>query len=137
MKHAAIVLALLVPALLGACDDYPLFPDEDDVTLRTDQDQYAPGDTATLRIENDSGETIGYNLCSHLVQRLGDDGWEDTLYGHDGPCLAIWLELRHNDFDTHPAPLDANTPPGTYRFRTRIDMSDGEWRIYSPSFEVE
>jgi hypothetical protein len=137
MKRASLVLALIVPAALTGCDS-PLFPDADDVFLRTDQSQYAAGDTATLRLDNDSGESIGYNLCAHLVQRRVDGGWSDTLYGHDGPCVAIWYRLRHDESDTYPAALDPDMPPGTYRFRTRVDTgSDGEFSVYSRSFEVE
>ena len=136
MKRIMPVLALIVPALLGACD-YPLFGDAHDVLLRTDREQYAAGDTATLRLINDSGETIGYNLCAHLVQRREADRWTDTLYGHDGPCVAIWYRLRHDDYDTYPAALDADIPPGEYRFRTRVEMTDGEYRVYSRGFIVE
>ena len=137
MKRAAPRLALLVTALLAGCD-HPLFPDADDIDLRTDESHYAAGDTATLRIHNDSGETIGYNLCSHLIQRHDDDGWSDTLYGHDLPCIAMWLELRHGRSDTYPATLAPEMPAGTYRFRTRVDTDyDGEFSIYSNTFEVE
>lgn len=138
MRRASTIVALIVSASLAGCE-YPLFPDRDDVFLRTDESQYAAGDTATLRLTNDSGETIGYNLCMHLIQRHDDDGrWTDTLYGHDLPCIGIWLELRHGDVDTHPAPLDPGMPPGTYRFRTRVDAdSEGEFRIYSRPFDVE
>ena len=136
MRRASFVLALILPALVG-CDEV-FFAGPDDIFLRTDRTQYAAGDTAILRLVNESGETIGYNLCGHLVQQLSDDGWVDTLYGHDGPCTAIWYRLRHDDSDTHPAPLDASTSPGTYRFRTRVDAgSEGEFPVYSPSFEIE
>jgi hypothetical protein len=137
MKRASFALALIVPLLFGACDD-PIFPGTDDVFLDVDASQYAPGDTAILRIQNESGTTIGYNLCVHLVQRRINDRWEDTLYGHDLPCVGIQYELEDDESDTFPAPLDADTPAGTYRIRTRIDTDfDGEFSIYTESFDVE
>ena len=137
MKHATIAFALLLSAALSACDS-PLFVDADDVRLDTDRSLYAPGDTAIMRIENESGEWIGYNLCAHLVQRWDGERWRDTLYGDDGPCFAMWFELEHGDRDTYPAALDPAIPVGTYRFRTRIDTpSEGEFSIHSETFDVE
>jgi hypothetical protein len=136
MRRAWFVLALILPTL-GACGDV-FFAGPDDIFLRVDRTQYAAGDTAILRLVNESGETIGYNLCVHLVQRQTADGWVDTLYGHESLCPLPRYELRHDDSDTYPAPLDAATPPGTYRFRTRVDSGDeGEFSVYSRSFEVD
>lgn len=136
MRRAWFVLPLILPALAG-CDEV-FFPDADDVFLRTDRSVYAAGDTAILRLVNESGETVGYNLCVHLVQRDTEDGWVDTLYGHQALCPLPRYELRHDDSDTYPAPLDVETPPGTYRFRTRVDLrSEGEFPVYSRSFEVQ
>lgn len=137
MNRPTLLIALAACAFVAACDS-PLFYDADDITLRTDESLYAAGDTATLRIRNESGEPLGYNLCLHLVQRRIDGHWTDTLYGHEQPCPAIWYELEHGDSDTYPAALDVGTPPGTYRFRTRIDTNpDGEYSLYSAPFTVE
>ena len=136
MRYGIIAIAFAA-STLAACD-YPLFPDEDDVDLRTDRSVYDAGDTATLRLYNESGETVGYNLCVHLVQQRVDERWTDTLYGDGGPCTGMWYHLRHGDMDTYPAALDADMPAGTYRFRTRVDMdSEGEFTVYSRSFEVQ
>lgn len=85
MRRASFVVALILPALV-ACEDV-FFAGPDDIFLRTDRTEYAAGDTALLRLVNRSGETIGYNLCLHLVQRETDDGRVDTLYGHEHGCI--------------------------------------------------
>ena len=136
MKRASLLFALLLP-LIAACDDV-LFTDPDDVFLRLDQSVYAAGDTVILRLVNESGETIDYNLCDNLVQRLVGDDWVDTLYGRQGRlCPLVLYRLRHGASDTYPTILDAETPAGTYRYRTWVDTrAERNLVVYSRSFEV-
>ena len=135
MKRASFVLALILPAL--ACDDVS-FGGPDDIVLRTDRAQYAAGDTAILRLVNRSGESIGYNLCLHLVQHETDDGWVDTLYANGDGCTLQMYLLRHGDSDTYPAALDREAPAGSYRFRARVYLGgNDEFSVYSSRFEIE
>lgn len=137
MRRAWFAVVLILPTL-AACDEV-FFAGADDIFLRTDRSEYAAGDTAVLRLVNESGAPVGYNLCAHLVQRqTAEGGWVDTLYGHESLCPLPRYELRHGDSDTYPAPLDEETPAGTYRFRTRVDTrSEGEFSVHSRSFVVE
>ena len=134
MKRAffiAIVLALP----LGACGNF-FFSDPDDVFLRIDRSEYEPGDTVRLRLVNESGEPIGYNLCMHDIQR--DDGgtWTDTDYSHGPVCPLDLRTLSDGEAALYVTILNPAITPGVYRFQTTFRINDDEHEVESRSFEV-
>ncbi len=125
-----VVLALL----LGACDNF-FFSDPDDVFLRIDQTEYAAGDTVELRLVNESGEPIGYDLCLD-IQRDDDGTWTDTDY-YDGELCPARLEtLSDGQSAVFERLLPADIAPDSYRFRTTFRFDDDEHTVASRRFEV-
>ena len=134
MKRALFVPMLLV-LLLGACGNF-FFSDPDDVFLRTDRSEYAPGDTVVLRLVNESGEPIGFNLCMHDMQRDDDGTWTDTNYNHGILCPLDLRTLDDGESARYSTLLPTELAPGVYRFRTTFRMDDDEHTVESRSFDV-
>ena len=134
MKRA-FFLAILLALPLGACGNF-FFSDPDDVFLRIDRSEYEPGDTVRLRLVNESGEPIGFNLCMHDIQRDDDGTWTDTDYSHGPVCPSVLRTLDDGESATYVTTLNPAITPGVYRFRTTFRMDDDEHAVESRSFEV-
>lgn len=91
-----------------------------------DKQVYGPGETATLRLENNSDHMLGYNLCfSTLVQKI-ENGWKSIEGPQDQACIAILFTLKPGNTASFKFQLFPNLSKGQYRFKTKIEkLSNG------------
>lgn len=131
MRYLALLLAFI---LLVGCQIRQPF----DLGFTTDQDRYAPGSEVQLQLENQTEQTIGYNLCfSELQQQTGGE-WQ-LVEGSEEVCTAIQNGLEPGDQATYTKTLPADLPAGTYRYETDVTYRDTEERepLATEPFSVE
>jgi len=86
------------------------------VSLTASPESARTGGTVTLRLANDSRETIGYNLCtSALLAASGEAVKTDRI------CTMELRTLEPGRSATYAYELPATLEPGSYRFSTRIE----------------
>ena len=109
---------LALALLLTGCDLLGPLTSARRVSLTVDQDVYAPGDTLTLRLKNNSRHFIAYNLCSALLEgRHRGEGWQPVAGENDHVCKRNLAILKPGKTATAYRPLGRNLSAGTYRFR--------------------
>lgn len=135
---------LILPILLAAaaCDDDPTSPGEPPpealepghalldgeamVSLTVEADAFQPGAEATLILENGGGETVGFNLCFHELERRIEESWE-TVEPEEGRVCTMELNMLDPGGE---ARFDLTLPPyleaGEYRFRVALQLMDQE-----------
>jgi hypothetical protein len=106
-------------------------------SLRAEADAFVPGGEVRLVLENVTGDVLGYNLCTHALER--NDGGEWNALAIPRVCT---MELRLLDpgveasYDTTlPEELEA----GEYRFRIAVNFMDTDrYRdLASVAFQLE
>ncbi len=115
------MMLVLGAAALAACSS-PLGadPQPEGVRLTVDRDAYAPGDTVSARLVNDSELDLGYNLCSASLERQDGAGWTVV----DEPlwiCTADLKRLPAGESVPYRRALSAGLERGRYRLRTRVE----------------
>jgi hypothetical protein len=115
------MMLVLGAAALAACSS-PLDadPQPEGVRFTVDRGAYAPGDTLSARLVNDSGLELGYNLCSASLERQDGAGWTVV----DEPlwiCTADLKRLPAGDSVPYRRALSAGLELGRYRLRTRVE----------------
>jgi hypothetical protein len=106
-------------------------------SLRPEADAFIPGGGVRLVLENASSEVLGYNLCTHALER--NDGGEWSALAIPRVCT---MELRLLDPGAE-ADYDATLPedltPGEYRFRIAVNFMDSERHrdLASVAFQME
>lgn len=106
-------------------------------SLRAEADAFLPGGEVRLVLENAAGDVLGYNLCTHALERSDGGQWNALATPR-----ACTMELRLLDpgveasYDTIlPEELEA----GEYRFRIAVNFMDAErYRdLVSAAFHLE
>lgn len=123
--------------------DEPSLSDTAEAVLRiasdfsTDRQTYKAGETVILKLENISEQTLGYNLCTAVLEQSKDNGW--LALPSLRLCAAIIYSLEPGKTTTYPYDLDGNLPVGEYRFVARIHsmQSGASGRRVSNVFVVE
>ena len=118
------IIASLTFFLVAACTPSMQTPDSPSgIEFRVDPDVAAAGDSVTLELDNDSRETISYNLCSSALQHRLDEDWGDIP-----EARACTLELRILGPDENAEfrlQLPPTLEPGDYRYTTTIHLEQG------------
>lgn len=95
--------------------------DRNGVSLKTDRSAYAAGESITLRLINDGGLVVGYNLCSAQLQVQGERGWEPAP--DSGRFCTMELRMLQSGESAEFAFSDLGSlEPGSYRFAVRVEM---------------
>jgi hypothetical protein len=105
-----------------------------EAVLETDRETYSPGAELSLRLGNESSQTLGYNLCFSTLQRHEGDTWAavprpDTSSSEF--CEASQSSLEPGKSTSAPRTLAASLPEGEYRYLTNV-----EWRWNGERMEV-
>jgi hypothetical protein len=111
-----------------------------DVTLTLDLTSYAPGATVTMRLRNQTRDTLGFNQCSsRVVERQEGSNW----VAHPEPGRMCTMELRllmPNETSPATTDLPQDLRGGTYRivvtFSRQSSANPGTVRAISPNFTV-
>lgn len=136
LRKVALVLGA---AALAACSS-PLDPDPqpEGVRFAVERDAYAPGDTVSARLVNDSELALGYNLCLAALERQDGAGWTVV----DEPlwiCTADLKRLPAGESVAYRRALSPGLERGRYRLRTRVEHplpGGGRAEVRSRSFTV-
>ena len=129
------LLPLCALVLLAGCDASGL----GGVTFRTDATAYRPGDTVTVRLENESGGEVGYNLCFSTLQHSDDGRWLDVDRGGTGDavfCTSILLGLEPGDSVESQLTVPAGAEAGEYRVQTSVEVDGESRRATTNAFSV-
>ena len=112
MRRPFALLALLALA----CSD-PVAPTAKSVTATTDRTAYARPDTVIVTVVNDSDSPLSFPHCGTLIQRRGDDVWEEVTFPNDlEPCPAYEQLMPARTTWRPRYELPAYLSPGEYRF---------------------
>jgi hypothetical protein len=126
---------LLVGVVLGlvACSG----PRPGEVVLETEHVSYAPGAELSLRLENESSQTLNYNLCMAVLQRHEGESWTVVPPPTGEVCPAVLYPLSPRESASIQRALAETLPEGEYRYRLEVEWDDGERQeLVSPTFLV-
>ncbi len=131
------LLALGALVLLAGCDS----SGPSDVTFRTDASAYRLGDAVTVRLTNESGGDVGYNLCFSTLQRSDGGRWLDVDRNGTGDplaCATVQLALEPGASAEERITIPANAEAGEYRVQTSVEVGDdGGGRVVTNTFDVD
>jgi hypothetical protein len=112
----AALASIILPAL--ACSSTVQGRDADArVTLTTDRSTYAPADTVSVTLKNDSDADVGYNLCNRALERLASQSWEEVQRFPEPPnvCTMDLRILSQGESVRVEAIIPASAAMGHYR----------------------
>jgi hypothetical protein len=91
------------------------------VTLTTDRESYAPGDTVSVTLTNNSDGDVGYNLCLRVLEHRTSQAWEEVGYFPQLPdvCIMPLALLRAGKQILVTAVIPGSATAGRYRFDFR------------------
>lgn len=114
-----------------------LLANEADLTLLAEADSFEPGAEVALTLVHHAGEQVGFNLCSHALERRNGDDW--TMLEFFRICTAHLNLLSPGETAEYEAALPSGLSSGEYRFRIALYLVDGEDQrdLVSNSFEVQ
>jgi hypothetical protein len=104
--------------------------------LKTDQQTYAPGSELSLRLENDSLVSLGFNLCFSTLQRHEGETWTPVARPENEACQAIQYRLKPGTHTESRNILDATLPEGEYRYFTTVEWDGEREDVVSNTFSV-
>jgi len=106
-------------------------------SLRAEADPFIPGGGVRLVLENASGEVLGYNLCTHALER--NDGVEWKALPVSRVCTMELRLLNPGAEAGYDAILPEELSAGEYRFRVAVNFMDTERHrdLASTAFQVE
>lgn len=107
------------------------------VVLRVEPESPDAGERVSLVLENGSGGTVGYNLCTSALERERGGAW--TPLPSDRVCTMELRTLQPGQSDRYPLELPAGMEAGRYRFSTGIERMDAGTResVSTEPFEVD
>lgn len=84
------------------------------ILVRTDKQQYKPGETVTLTLENHANETHAFNPCHRVLERQSGTQW--TVVPEPGRICTMeaWL-LEQHATRSGPTELPETLEAGQYR----------------------
>lgn len=121
----ALALSVL---LITGCTMSAVAPE--DITLmavRTDR-------TVKLTLSNESGNPIGYNLCTSALQRRTAEKWTGVETGE--VCTMEIRTLPTGSTATFTKTLPDDTMSGQYRYATNVDSGGNPVVVASEAFLV-
>jgi hypothetical protein len=110
--------------------------DPNDISLGVRNAGYIAGQFATLTIANQSGRTIGFNLCFATLERSEGGEWVPIV--PDDTCTDEMYVLVHGERATYDYLLDSSIPSGTYRFvYTFAPTGNEELTLVTNRFDID
>jgi hypothetical protein len=98
------------------------------VRLGVEPQALAAGDTLVVVLSNDSSSAVFYNLCHSVLERKSGEKWEQVP--SDRICTMELRTLEPGKQVRYPLQVPPSTPPGEYRYATRIeDIGSGAHEI--------
>ena len=133
---------LLIVLATGACSDHdlvsaPLPPDGPLlIELQTDQAGYQVAGSATIRMTNQTSETVLFGGCDDALEHQVGTRWVEISSLHF-PCPLVAIGLDPGTSITLPFDLRSATTPGKYRLRRPFWTVQGSYsdRSYRRSNE--
>jgi hypothetical protein len=107
------------------------------VALAVEPGRAAPGEEVELVLRNGSDGAVGYNLCTSVLEREAESGWEAVP--SDRVCTMELRMLEPGQDARFRLELPPDLAPGTYRFLTRVERMETGARdgVASDPFSVE
>jgi hypothetical protein len=106
------------------------------VVFETNRGTYAPGAELVLRLENESRQTLSYNLCRALLQRREGEAWTEVPPPTDEVCAAVLFPLKSGEIASMRRVLAETLPEGEYRYRLTVEWDGEPQELVSPTFLV-
>lgn len=135
------IVAMSTIVLLCACASSPEpspEPSSADVALEleVEPEEVAAGDSITLELDNESSESVSYNLCSSGLEREAGGAWEDVQSNR--VCTRELRILPPGEEARYTLQLPDELSPGTYRVYTGVHLNDTDrsTQLRSESFLV-
>ena len=129
--------------ILGAAGCEVTGPDEragpEGITLDVPGTTWERGDTIPLRLRNDAGQDLGYNLCFRVLERRVVGSWVAVQSTPEPPvCTAELRRLQPGEEAVAAQVVHPFVSDGTYRFRTSIEwpVGDGSVPVTSDPFLI-
>lgn len=112
----------------------------DSIVLTTDKRSYRAGDGVTLRIDNRTAGTYGFNACTRGVERRDGAAWTDVP--DEGRMCTMILQLANpRAITTATTSLPSPLAAGQYRLVLRMSRQESgsptALPLPSNAFEVE
>jgi hypothetical protein len=107
------------------------------LVLEVEGDSFAPGDQVTLRLHNQSFDSVEYNLCSAQLQRRDEAEWVRVPRRPDNevcPAIAYVLGIGTGDRYFGRIPSDASV--GEHRFVAGVRRAAEQIEVVSAPFQV-
>ena len=106
------------------------------VVFRAERGDYRRGETAKIVLRNETGETIGYNLCVSARELRSGAGW--TRYEPLRICTAAFFNLAPGAETVLNEPITDEWQPGEYRMVTTVNLParNAHGELFTPSFTV-
>lgn len=114
----------------------------DGITFAAERDTYAPGDSITVSLTNETGSPVGHNLC---FAYLALEHWSGAEWmpvrvslapAPDFTCGAIQWQMPPGAQATGRAFLPHTLSPGTYRISAQVDVAGERRRVITDPFTV-
>jgi hypothetical protein len=134
--HVLVIGLLSLTALLGCS------PEQSGVILSTDLGRFRAGDKVEVEFQNESGESVGTNVCFAFfqLQKNAAEGWEPISADlWPAPNTACTSELRLMPPGTRvssPVYLPDDLPSGTYRLALNVEVDGDRRKIATDGFRV-
>jgi hypothetical protein len=93
-----------------------------DVVLTVEYQSTGPGVPYALLLDNRSGEDIGYNLCTHVLERRVDNQWLQE--GEGAICTLELRTLESGGTARYHSTFPVGLPEGDYRVRVGIQFME-------------
>ena len=132
------MLALSTILLLCACASTPEpAPGDVALELEVEPEEVAAGDSITLELDNESSESVSYNLCSSGLEHNQAGAWHPIPSNR--MCTMELRTLAPGEETRYPLEMPGGLEAGEYRFLTNLDMMGAAegGSVRSGTFRVE
>ena len=112
----------------------PDFP----VMIATDASSYAAGAQVTMRLHNQTGRSVSYDLCGSRLDRDDEGSWRLVQDGLEGACIPERRILAPGQAALYSFRAEPRTRRGLYRLRTTLQSPDGRanYTVVSNKFVI-
>ena len=107
-----------------------------DVVLRVSPDRVESGAFVHLILRNESDASVGYNLCTSVLERRTTDGWEPVP--SERVCTMELRTLSPGERAEYELEIPAGLAEGRYRATTTVERMGAGTRhaVWSDRFQV-